>query len=87
MFGIPSCASSEIFKIDCGVRTPSALKISDCSMPEAVAVTVFVPAIGPNVSSLFARPFESVVALVTVSVPPPAMTAKVTWTFCKGLSN
>jgi hypothetical protein len=44
------------------------------------AVTVLLPAVGPNVSVLDATPELFVVVAVEVSAPPPAVTAKVTVT-------
>jgi hypothetical protein len=46
--------------------------------PAEEAVTVFVPAVAPNVRFVEASPVLSVVAVVALSVPPPAVTAKVT---------
>jgi hypothetical protein len=50
----------------------------------AVAVTVFRPTAGPRVSVVRAVPCASVVAVAGVTLPPPAVTAKVTGTLAKG---
>ena len=41
-------------------------------------MTVLVPALGPKVSVLEANPWLFVAATIGLSVPPPAVTAKVT---------
>ena len=62
------------------VVVASAVKVSDWAMPWALARTVLVPALLPSVSVLSAWPLASVVVLVALSVPPPAVIANVTGT-------
>ena len=57
-----------------------AVNVIGVAMPEAVAVTVFVPVVEPRVSVDSARPLAFVVTLVAESVPPPAVTANATVT-------
>jgi len=65
---------------------PVALNVTgEPESPVEVAVTVFVPAVGPSVKVEEALPSELVVVLVTERDPPPAVTANVTLTPLTGL--
>src|SRR5712692_5122434 len=68
--------------------TPVAVKDTGLPVrPPAVAVNVFVPAVGPSVQDVTAAmPLALVVtAVVGLTVPPPPVTAKVTATPATGL--
>ena len=60
-----------------GILCPVAPKITGFNSG-TLAVTVFLPGSFPKVRVTAARPVSSVVAVVADSVPPPAVTAKVT---------
>src|SRR5215813_14106457 len=62
-----------------------AVKVVVPLMPAAAAVTVLVPALGPNVRVLEARPLASVVTAGALILPPPAVTVKVIATPATGL--
>jgi hypothetical protein len=65
---------------------PVALKVTgDPLSPVEVAVTVFVPAVVPNVNTVDALPSNPVVALVADNDPPPTVTVNVTLTPLTGL--
>ena len=72
---VPSVKTGALF-----VVVASAVKVTDAEIPWTLARTVFVPALLPSVSVLCALPLAPVVVLVTLSVPPPAVTANVTGT-------
>ena len=53
----------------CGAAVAVAVKVTDCVIPEARAVTVYVPGVPPSVNRVSASPFEPVVALEGDTVP------------------
>ena len=57
---------------------PTAVKVAGSSPENPATSTVFGPGVLPRVSLLAARPSASVVSVPAESVPPPAVTAKVT---------
>ncbi len=63
-----------------------ALKVTEPT-PAAVAVTVLAPAAGPSVQVTDAVPDASVVVVLALTVPAPAVTAQVTGWPAKGFPS
>ena len=75
--GSDCCSSPEGLVKLRGMAMPSAVNVTGAS-PATVTSTVLGPGARPRVRVLEARPWASVVTVVTERVPPPAVTAKVT---------
>src|SRR5215467_8892680 len=72
------------FHVTLFVAIAVAVKVTPLRFAPA-AVTVLVPALGPNVRVLEARPLASVVTAGALILPPPAVTVKVIATPATGL--
>src|SRR6185503_17566127 len=85
----PMVSDGAVFVIFTDATAPSvpvAVNVTGVVMPVTVAVTVFVPGVGPSFQlPAVATPFASVVGEPPLTLPPPVATANVTVTLATGL--